>query len=119
MFYLRPLGGGGFVGGSHEDVPAECSTWKKGSKIDSDPRCPHAARHYWGPRKPWQAEKDNLGRVAWYLRQTSFEGLTRANESMCAHRFASWADRLRPHWMLVANRSQPPTRWGGKLQRLR
>lgn len=118
MFYLRRLADGSFVGASHEDVPAECSTWTKGSRIDDDPRCPHAARHYWGPRKPWQAEKDNLGRVAWYLRQTSFEGLPLANRSMCARRFASWDDRLRPHRLLIANRSKP-TKWGGKLQRLR
>ena len=75
-------------------------------------RCPHTARHYWGPRKPWQLETDNKGRVAHYLANTNFSG--RVGSSVCASRFASWMSRLP-----MVDPSKPPTKFNGKMQRVR
>ena len=105
------------------DIRAWCEILKEQSIIgdvaDSHPSCPHTARHYWGPRKPWQLEKDNAGRVAVYLEQTSFEGLPRASASMCAQRFASWGPRLAGARAFLVNRTAKLKRNNGKLQRLR
>ena len=90
-----------------------CKPRDKSTGTDVDPRCPHTARHYWGPKKPWQLEADNRGRVAHYLAHTNFRNM---NESTCARRFEGWADSGR---LPTVNASKPPGRNNGKLQRVR
>ena len=114
------------VGGDFAAVPPNCtaSRLRPTAAPDADPRCPHTARHYWGPRKPWQLEKDNAGRVAVFLEQTSFDHLPHANASLCAARFAGWAPRLAEaktflNDRVARNKSRTPKRNHGKLQRLR
>jgi hypothetical protein len=105
MFYLSsPKDGGRRPGGDFEPLVAKCS------KTSNDTRCPHTARHYWGPKKPWQLEQDNAGRVAHYLAHTDFKG----RSSPCAQRFMDWAQRL-PR----VDPLRPPKKHNGKLQRIR
>ena len=96
----------------YEIKPSECEKLYRNrtASADRDPRCPHTARHYWGPRKPWQLESDNAGRVAHYLAHTDYSGKT----GVCAERFASWAKRL-PKVDLQFY----PKRFNGKVQRIR
>lgn len=63
----------------------------------SKPGCGHYARHYTGARKPWQLEKDNAGRVARYLKHTSWRA--NVNRSWCAARFGAWASGRLAHLM--------------------
>ena len=109
MFYLSaPKDGGSRPGTDFESLELKC---RPGPATDVDPRCPHTARHYWGPKKPWQLEFDNAGRVAHYLAHTNFSG---GHRSMCAARFAGWLGRLP-----AVNASRPPRKNNGKMQRVR
>ena len=113
MFYLHHLRtAGGQIGADFEPIPEElnCGTKSRDFIDDRDGHCPHTARHYWGPKKPWQLEKDNRGRVAHYLAHTHFAN----SNSACAVRFASYAAQL-PR----VNASRPPSKSNGKLQRVR
>ena len=114
MFYLHtPRQGGLPIGADFESVPEDldCSR-PMGHDLLKEGRCPHTARHYWGPKKPWQLEADNKGRVAHYLAHTNYSA--RIATSYCAAKFASYFDRLP-----IVNASKPPKRSNGKLQRVR
>ena len=114
MFYLHEPSGGTArpIGADFEATPdaLDCRPMKPDELADATGRCPHTARHYWGPRKPWQLESDNAGRVAHYLAHTDYSGKT----GVCAERFASWAKRL-PKVDLQFY----PKRFNGKVQRIR
>lgn len=113
MFYLHPSSGGGPpIGADFESVPEglDCKPLGRDALADTDGRCPHTARHYWGPKKPWRLEKDNRGRVAHYLAHTNFT----KRSSACARLFASYAQSL--PWV---NASRPPKKNNGKMQRIR
>lgn len=114
MFYLsdpRPPGRSR-PGSDFEPLELKCSPNSRTTGIDVDARCPHTARHYWGPRKPWELERDNAGRVAHYLANTNLS-LARP-ESVCATRFARWLPRLP-----TVDASRPPSKFNGKMQRVR
>ena len=91
----------------------ECLPHVRDTGTDVDARCPHTARHYWGPRKPWQLEMDNRGRVAHYLAHTNFTGRP---GSVCAKRFATWASSGQ---LPAINPLKPPSKFNGKVQRVR
>lgn len=113
MFYLHePRDGGGPIGADFEPIPEglNCGTKARDFRTDTVGHCPHTARHYWGPKKPWQLERDNRGRVAHYLAHTDF----RHSHSACAQRFASYAAQL--PWV---NASRIPSKSNGKMQRVR
>lgn len=115
MFYLHtPRRGGLPIGADFEEVSDElkCRPMKRDELVDPDGRCPHTARHYWGPKKPWQLEGDNRGRVAHYLAHTNFSALTAT--SACAAQFATYALTLPK-----VNATRPPSKSNGKLQRVR
>ena len=111
MFYLsNPREGLRRPGGDFEQTELKCLPNDPQSGTDVDARCPHTARHYWGPRKPWQLEIDNRGRVAHYLANTNFSG----RSSVCAKRFTSWLGELPK-----VDASRPPSKFNGKVQRVR
>lgn len=114
MFFLNaPRDGLSRPGADFEPTELKCRPRDPTTGTDVDVRCPHTARHYWGPQKPWQLESTNAGRVAHYLAHTDFSGRT----SMCAQRFAGWAASGR---LPKVNGSRlPPKRNNGKLQRVR
>ena len=115
MFYLHvPRGGESPIGADFEPVPDEldCSPLGRDLLTDADGRCPHTARHYWGPKKPWQLERDNRGRVAHYLAHTNLSGV--AGSSKCAAQFAQYARSLP-----AVDASRPPGKFNGKMQRVR
>ena len=115
MFYLHePRGGGDPIGADFEPVPDEldCRPMKRDELTDTTGRCPHTARHYWGPKKPWQLERDNRGRVAHYLAHTDF---AHVNRSTCASKFANYALSL-PR---IDPGAPPPKKNNGKMQRVR
>lgn len=115
MFFLSPPRDGlSRPGGDFEPTELACKPrdWHTGTDVDA--RCPHTARHYWGPRKPWQLESDNAGRVAHYLAHTDFSIQERT--SMCAQRFAGWMASGR---LPKVNASRPPKKNNGKMQRVR
>ena len=115
MFYLHPpRTGGGPIGRDFAPVPLhlDCRNWSPGSTPHVGWECPHTARHYWGPKKPWELEKDNRGRVAHYLAHTNYSN---TDGSMCAARFADYA-RILPR---VEPSAKPPSKNNGKLQRVR
>ena len=114
MFYLNPPTESIRVRPGADFTPTPEGVRCKGTRgIETDPRCPHTARHYWGPKKPWQLESDNGGRVAHYLANTNFSG---RSESVCAMRFATWASSGR---LPIIDPSKPPKKFNGKLQRVR
>ena len=118
MFYLHePSGGTGPIGVDFDEPPdgLKCGPMRPDELADTTGRCPHTARHYWGPKKPWQLERDNRGRVAHYLAHTNFSGAAAAGESACAARFAAWARTL----PVVSPTARPPKKNNGKLQRVR
>jgi len=111
MFFLsEPRTGLSRAGGDFEPTELKCKPNDRSTGTDVDVRCPHTARHYWGPKKPWQLEFDNAGRVAHYLANTNFSG----RNSLCAARFASWVPRLPK-----VDPSRPPSKFNGKMQRVR
>ena len=114
MFYLSTPQDAriGRPGADFEALELKCKPGDRSTGTDVDPRCPHTARHYWGPKKPWQLEYDNGGRVAHYLAHTDFVG----RSSVCATRFSAWANSGR---LPRVNASRPPKRFNGKMQRIR
>jgi hypothetical protein len=117
MFYLHdPHTGGGPIGRDFAPVPSQlesvCRRMRPDAADTTSWECPHTARHYWGPKKPWQLEKDNRGRVAHYLAHTNFSDV---EDSMCAARFAEYA-KILPK---VEPSAKPPSKNNGKLQRVR
>ena len=115
MFYLHtPRDGGQPIGVDFEAVPdaLDCRPKGKDALSDTEGRCPHTARHYWGPKKPWQLEKDNRGRVAHYLAHTNFSSNLK---SECAALFTRYIAQL-PQ---VDAKARPPSKSNGKLQRVR
>lgn len=117
MFYLNSPKGSIRVRPGTDFTPpeggVECLPGDRSTGTDVDVRCPHTARHYWGPKKPWQLEMDNRGRVAHYLANTNYSG---RSESMCAARFATWASSGR---LPKIDPLKPPGKFNGKLQRIR
>ena len=115
MFYLHtPRRGGPPIGADFEPAPddLDCKPLGRDMLNDAEGRCPHTARHYWGPKKPWQLEGDNRGRVAHYLAHTNFSASVES--SACAAQFERYMEKLPK-----VNASKPPKKSNGKLQRVR
>ena len=79
MFFLHEPG----IGAEEEAVSRSCM-----NELPHGAGCAHTARHHQGPRKPWQLEKDNRGRVQSFLRSFNFSHLV--NVSRCASRLEAW-----------------------------
>jgi len=106
------------VGAEYERIPPSCL---RNADVLG---CPHSCRHHQGPRKPWQLEKDNRGRVHSFLASFSFS--QHVNTSRCAARFQKFKTNLRQRGRVGAGESEDSKEEamqvlpaGGLIQRLR